>query len=1823
MADTKKVDVLRKYEAALLTAVEKVHNLEEVANSLFSQGLIPEEIYGSLDPDPDHLDPVLKARYLLHVALTTTNTKASQVNTLIKALSSFREMKAVTYNLLKEVNGSEAGKPNAVNFFDGDTNIVLEMHVNLLAEILQEVSHKWEEIGIALNLSKSNREECRNSYSNNLSLYNILLQWYNDHHHPTLGALKKALKSEIVSENRVSEKFVKEFQDKSIALIPPLTETAHQKKSSFTLKPNYYKVSDGKSTILEATSACNESEKYHWLKNGEPLCDDLKYSGVCQKFLLIKKACQGIKGNYSYSIGQKEPTTLKVIFSLEKKNLLKFYRIIPEINNDSWPPVGSSSFIKLALIKENRPYNKIHDDSVRGDMDDILKEKETGEYKLLFQKYEEGAFVLIEGRPGSGKTTLTRKMSKDWASKPDILMGANLVFLISLRMLSSQGLTLSYILELFYSSSDMRKELVDKIEKQNGKGCCFIVDGLDEYQPRNDPNNLIHKLLYRKYLHNSMVIVASRPIGSVDLRRSVTISKRIEVLGFSRESIFKYVDSYFLQNEHSMQKAGELKDYLSSHVNLLHMCYLPVHAAMICFIYQQPIEDIPVTETKMYEYFTLLTIKRKLECDGNPLEYDSLNDLDGDILESFTKVCKIAFEMTIQSKQTITLGPTLCKNGSDVHSLGLVTVDKTAKLFGVKDLYSFLHLTFQEFLTAYHICTCPIEEQQKIVVKYANNKEMLNVWKFFCGCSIFDNHSESLNQIMTSKHSNDLYRMQCAFESQQQIVCDSILEHKFLEFNDHTFLPPDWHALSYTCNETSKAVTRLVFNKCNLDEAEAQIFIEKTRQDKINGIESLSFFPKTFSKEHLDVFQLFLSEFQFLTEIGLENTEIGEEEIEILNNQPILPCLRYLGICMPLRKSSIRLKSPTKLLEEMSLKMSSLEEIRYSYNERSNETHKKCFILLLNHFKCKIKPLSKIPICILSNLKFELSQVPKFLDIPHLVLVNCDLCDSSLDTLQNLVHENLQVLQLDCNKITSRGTTALSQLIEKCTNLTHLSLSCNLIGSDGAITISNSLLPSSKLLELDLEGNDVGDEGALALAEAADKMQDNFILKLGNSHISHETCERIQKLSNSVEIKKESSIQVSKYVNLSHPSSAQIIMPCFKNLLTVNFSGRRISMSALEELVNGLEHCRCLHTLNLSRCSLSKTRASFGRVQKDSFNSFEDRILSKCLKVLDLSYNNLHNDGIECVAYYFRNIQIEILNLSNSKIGAYGAAALAKWLRIGKRIYEFKEDDISCNDKYIGINRLLQKSLNNHVIRNGSDGKSYADEGHQWSSSLLELNLSGNKIGDEGAAALGYGLKYCQHLQSLNLNYTEISYAIEVLLMGLKECHALQSLNLDGNYFPLHTKQLWELSKSIQHLSLNNVNSTDRTSTTPVLLQKLNRYSNLKILNLEDNYIYYDVDGFRAVVENLKLDAKLVELRIGSNTKICDLVQAIIENNHELKTLHLPKNTVDLKFLGLLVENMKHFQLVDLNLSSIELHKVCGAELLSEGLKHCPQMKILNLSSNELDSNDFQLLSEGIQTCRHLVKLNLSDNNMDSVGATCLAEGINHFCEIRSVYLGRNNIGSNGATAMMKALKNSIYLERVQLQFNSIGPEGASAVADWISSTSKRHPRKNSCFLRTLNLADNQILTNGTTVLAGALQFCKNLHFLDMSNNKIDSKSAGILARGLQKYTQLHILCLDNNNFDGESAIILAEGLKYCQSLETLSLSGNKIGTNNAARMAERLKHITIKNLYLKDNKIYSQHELVDALPHCNIYTDLGFTNKEIRREDLRQELMDQMSDSD
>ena len=59
---------------------------------------------------------------------------------------------------------------------------------------------------------------------------------------------------------------------------------------------------------------------------------------------------------------------------------------------------------------------------------------------------------------------------------------------------------MSDLLGLFYSNDEELKVTRDYIEKNDGEGVCFVIDGLDEYRPQNKKKSVIYKLLNRIYL---------------------------------------------------------------------------------------------------------------------------------------------------------------------------------------------------------------------------------------------------------------------------------------------------------------------------------------------------------------------------------------------------------------------------------------------------------------------------------------------------------------------------------------------------------------------------------------------------------------------------------------------------------------------------------------------------------------------------------------------------------------------------------------------------------------------------------------------------------------------------------------------------------------------------------------------------------------------------------------------------------------------------------------------------------------------------------------------------------------------------------------------------------------------------------------------------------------------------------------------------------------------------------------------------------------------------------------------------------------------------
>ena len=710
------------YKKNLLTALENV-DLKELMKHLVKDCVVSQELskyFNNLDYD--RLEQEVVAGFLVNELLRSIESKKMVQDfpdKLEKEFSGTEHLCAVVKSCITEITnicttvgiGLVENPKGIASTYPGigkkrsfpgiSSDILTYKDIPWLTEVFCECSLKWEELGIALKLPE-HELECRKASSNALMLHRVLsTRFRRDKSTFTLQTLKDALKSNLVGMKSLAdlleEKFKEHMKEKEfISKKPKLQLSLGNENNTMT--------SDNRASLL-GHPRCDEAQSYQWKKEAESLQNDSNYYGVCDDVLLIKGVRQGMEVEYSCYTNDGRlvsKISLEVIFSPEKRKLLDKYTRLEEIPN-TWPPVGASSFVDLALIHNDRHHvSDNYDYSVRGDMDDILGKKRKVNYRDVFSNTGNNLLILLEGRPGCGKTTLTHKITKDWARGPDILKGAQELFLVPLRILASKNIySLSDILKIIYHNREMSRKIVNKLDNNDGERACFVIDGLDEYKERDNPDNLIYQLINKEYLTKAVIIVASCPVGTVNVRGRA--SKRVEVLGFSKDQIKVYMEAYSFKDK--INSVSRLEAFLKDHVNVHHMCYLPVHAAMICYIYDH-YGEIPSTETKIYELFTLLTIKRMLMVNNDLTKITSLRMLEGSLHKSFDNICRLAFDMTVSSKQAALendIKSHLSDEVPNIHSLGLVTIDSTARLLDFEHLYSFLHLTFQEFCCCFSL----------------------------------------------------------------------------------------------------------------------------------------------------------------------------------------------------------------------------------------------------------------------------------------------------------------------------------------------------------------------------------------------------------------------------------------------------------------------------------------------------------------------------------------------------------------------------------------------------------------------------------------------------------------------------------------------------------------------------------------------------------------------------------------------------------------------------------------------------------------------------------------------------------------------------------------------------------------------------------------------------------------------------------------------------------------------------------------------------------------------------------------------------------------
>ena len=686
---------------------------------------------------------------------------------------------------------------------------------------------------------------------------------------------------------------------------------------------------------------------------------------------------------------------------------------------------------------------------MRGDADDILVERI--KYEDVFEKYDSGATYLILGRPGGGKTTLVHKVVKDWANG-HVMCKAELVFLINLRLFNSEinDAKLQDVLTLYYYDSTALEIVSETMEREQGRGVCFVIDGLDEYQPQNKRKSVFYALLEKRYLPQAMVIVSSRPAAATASLREKVVAKQIEVFGFTKEQIFEYVDSFPFGSSSGIginRGAGptNLKKYLSSHRNVFDMCYLPVHSAMICFLYQCEQGSLPHTQTKIYEQFTRMVVLRHLLRSNENEELDSLDDLSGENGKCFKELCKLAFNMTINSQQVIS-------QSAKLPSLGLATTDRIAKLSGFQNTYTFLHQTLQEFLAAYHISTLSASDQTEIISQYSSGIQMLNVWKFYFGLVNFESGLDRVDKIfvgMKGTWGSVVRKIHCAYESQQSKVCN-LTSQKTFRFRLLTLVESDLTSLAYVMSSAaaaSKFTHELHFNYCGLDDEKIQVLMMHLDARALSHLQTLKIIGGNVSLAGAEVLATGLQH-GMLKDLQVKCSKLSIEGLSEFVHR--LKCLRCLDIADNDLGSGAR-----NLLPDLKYFIY-LRELYLSGNDIGVDGT----VALASAFRncCQLQTLD------LSNNSIGSDGA-------------VELAGACRNTSQ------LKKLDLQFNDIGPSGGSAFGAALQVGSQLRYLDLSHNNICCEGAVGLASGLRDNKVLAFLDLRRNYISCTGAIALAD--------------------------------------------------------------------------------------------------------------------------------------------------------------------------------------------------------------------------------------------------------------------------------------------------------------------------------------------------------------------------------------------------------------------------------------------------------------------------------------------------------------------------------------------------------------------------------------------------------------------------------------------------------------------------------------------------------------------------------------------------------------------
>uniref|UniRef100_A0A8C5GSR7 NACHT domain-containing protein n=1 Tax=Gouania willdenowi TaxID=441366 RepID=A0A8C5GSR7_GOUWI len=325
--------------------------------------------------------------------------------------------------------------------------------------------------------------------------------------------------------------------------------------------------------------------------------------------------------------------------------------------------------------------------------------------------------VMTKGVAGIGKTLLTHQFTVDWAedkAQQEVHYTFPLTFR-ELNVLRGRSFSLVGLVDHFFSGS---KEA----------GICsfqdflvlFILDGLDECrlsldflstQTLTDVSEstsvevLLVNLIRGELLPSARLWITTRPAAANQIPPEC-VDMVTEVRGFTDPQ----KEEYFRRRSTDEEQVSRIMSHIRTCRSLHIMCHIP----LFCWITATVLEDmlksrekgeLPRTLTQIYSHYVVLQNKVKMvKFDGGAATDQHWSPQSREMMESLGK---LAFEQ-LQKGKLIFYESDLTECGMDLRAASVCSGVFTQVFIEESSLYqdkvfTFIHLSLQEFLAALHV----------------------------------------------------------------------------------------------------------------------------------------------------------------------------------------------------------------------------------------------------------------------------------------------------------------------------------------------------------------------------------------------------------------------------------------------------------------------------------------------------------------------------------------------------------------------------------------------------------------------------------------------------------------------------------------------------------------------------------------------------------------------------------------------------------------------------------------------------------------------------------------------------------------------------------------------------------------------------------------------------------------------------------------------------------------------------------------------------------------------------------------------------------------